>query len=300
MADPYFAKFPTITYGDKFVKDLTKRVVVEQPVELPVDVHPYTIQDYLRADHVAELYYEDSRVDWLIYLTNDIIDPYGDWFLSPSQLEEILKEKYGSVERAHKTILYYENNWYNSPDQEISVSQYENVIPASWRKYYSPNFGRRHEVLSYSRKKTDTRVNTNRTIDYSVTLDGDEAFALGEKVDFRRTGQDAQVGTGELVFSNSSVVRVRSVSGDVAANSTATKTIVGEDSGAEATASSFTVTHENFSLEEGVFWSAVTAYDVEVERNEKRKHLRLIDRDAYQLVVNRVEELLDGGSDTTE
>lgn len=299
MTDPYFAKLPTITYQDRFVKDITRRIDVSQMRELPVDLYPYTIRDFLRADQVAELYYEDPFVDWLIYLVNDVVDPYGQWYMTDDELAEILKKKYGSVEKAKKKVVYYENNWW-STDQSISVSHYESVIPESWKKYYSPNFGLRGEILSYARKRSDTRVNTNRTIDHAISYSEGNSFTIGEIVGFKTSGQDSTVGVGEVVFSNSSVLRVQSVSGDVYANSSATKDVVGEDSGTNATSTFSNVVHENFTTDEGSFWSAVYAYDVEVEKNEKRKNIRLIDKDVYQLALNRIEDLLGPANSTVE
>lgn len=67
----------------------------------------YSIQEGERADVVAYKYYGDSTLDWLIMLTNNIIDPLYDWPLSYNNFIKYVRSKYGNVETAQSTIHEY-------------------------------------------------------------------------------------------------------------------------------------------------------------------------------------------------
>ena len=65
------------------------------------------MEDGERADITAFRAYEDYTLDWLIYLTNDIIDPMFDWPLSQITLEKYIAKKYGSISTAQATVHEY-------------------------------------------------------------------------------------------------------------------------------------------------------------------------------------------------
>ena len=298
----YFEQFPTRFYTqfDKryLCKDITRRVKIEDSqLNSPFIFYPYEISNNLRSDLVAEYYYDNSQMDWFIYLSNGIIDPYYGWYLTPEQLDTLIIQKYGSLEQAFKRILFYRNNW--AIDQtEITPQYYLNTLPLSWKKYFSPNWGPNNKIISYSRKKQDSMTNTNRILQYSIANTSSFAFTSGEFVDIKIVGQDATVGVGEVILSNTSVLRIKNVSGNTTANSTVLKTIVGESSSANCLANSVSTIVENFSEDEGVFWSAISAYDYEIEQNEQKKQLRIMGREYAPSAINNIREKIQEDVDT--
>ena len=298
----YFEQFPTRFYKEfdktSLCKDITRRVKIEDSqLNSPFLFYPYEISNNLRSDLVAEYYYSDSQLDWLIYLSNGIIDPYYGWYLTQDQFDSLVIQKYGSLELAIKRILFYRNNW--AIDQsELSVSYYQNTLPFSWKKYYSPNWGPSNRIVSYSRKKQDTTTNTNRILQYSISNTSSFAFQPQEFVDIKIVGQDASVGVGEVIFANSSVLKIKNVSGNTSANSTVLKTIVGESSSANCLANSVSIIAENFSEDEAVFWSPISAYDYEMEQNEQKKQLRILGNDVVYEAINNIREKIQEDVDT--
>lgn len=273
--EKYFQKFPEIYYKNVRTKDLSRRVKIsEETRRMPNIFYPLEINSGLRPDVLADAYYEDPEIDWLVYLTNTIVDPYYGWYLNEEEFLEFINDKYGSFETANKLIKYYRNNWFGD-DTEISVAYYDNVLPYDLKKYYSPNFGQGSKVMSYSRKKVDWVMNTNKILQYNISLSSNIVFLAGELIDIRYTGED--VGTGEVVFGNTSTIIIKNVSGNTSANTTHTKQIVGETTGAEATADFVYVLQELISNAEARFWEPVTMYEYEVEVNEAKKHLQIID-----------------------
>jgi hypothetical protein len=297
MPEKYFQKFPNIFYSNTLCKDITRRVkVVENEKVSPYIFYPFEIKHQLRSDTIAEYYYEDPELDWFIYHCNNIIDPYYQWYLDDYKMQSLMIDKYGSIETAQKRIKFYRNNWYTD-DKRISVSFYNNNLANTHKQYYEPVYGVGLKVLEYQRKQELTVTNTNRILEYTITNNSSNAFEIGELVDIKATGTDTTIGTGEVVTSNSIMLRVQSVADNTHANSTILKDIVGETTGANATANDVTVLFENFTNSEGDFWTAVSFHDYEVECNEEKKNIRLISDDIHDLAVNeftlRLQEDVD-------
>jgi hypothetical protein len=54
------------------------------------------------ASEIAFKTYEDETLDWIIYITNNIIDPKYDWPLGYKEFNNFVIKKYGSVENASR------------------------------------------------------------------------------------------------------------------------------------------------------------------------------------------------------
>ena len=121
MADRYFDKFPTISYGNNNVVDITRRVALLEKISTdPFAFYPYDITSNERADQLSHRYYEDPYKSWILYLGNKIVDPYYEWYLSDDEFQEYIVNKYGSYVNAADKIKYYRNNWVNTEDITVS------------------------------------------------------------------------------------------------------------------------------------------------------------------------------------
>jgi len=91
----YFEKFPTINYAGRNVKDISRRVnFMKKTVSNPYVFLPYTIEEGDRPEDVAYYYYGSTDYTWLIYLANNILDPYHNWPLSQENFDQYLIQKY--------------------------------------------------------------------------------------------------------------------------------------------------------------------------------------------------------------
>jgi hypothetical protein len=152
--------------------------------------------------------------------------------------------------------------------------------------------------MSWGRKEDDTITNTNRIVEYTITSNANaNTFNVGEQIDVKITGFTEKVGAGEIVVANSSVLLVQSMSGNTSANSTHTKTIVGETNSANVTVNGVTILYENFPEDEEKFWTPISYYDYEVELNEAKKTIRLVDSGVHQLLVDEFARKLRDGVD---
>ena len=279
MPARYFGTFPIIEYANTSCRDLSRRVGLTNKALLePTLFYPFEIQDGLRADVLAHSYYEDSYYDWLIYITNGIIDPYYDWNLSETDFQSFIAKKYGSTELALKKVHHYELNW-SEDDINISNSYFES-LPEKLKKYYVPNYGYNTKIISYKRRREDWITNTNKVIQFDITLqDSNVVFTVGEVVDIKDNSNNV-IGGGEVVMSNTTAIIIHHISGNTSSNNIA----YGETSTANATIDVSTTLVENLTDDEYVFWNPVSLYDYERAKNETNKHVRLIDAN-YSLEI---------------
>ena len=182
----YFQKFPTVSYNDYVVRDISARTKLSQYlIETGVALLPYTVKEGERADSIASFYYKDPYYAWAIYLVNGIIDPYSEWPKDSQALENYIETKYGSVEVARDTVLRYEVDW-ASDTTLLSPAQYE-ALPQVNKKYWSPQYGYNREVINYYRRKLDWSLNNNRLDQITVISNNSvnslsEAFTIGERL----------------------------------------------------------------------------------------------------------------------
>lgn len=111
----YFDNFPTINYDLKkngkptVLTNLFKRYkIVDAFKKQNAVYYNYNVQDGERPDVIAAKYYEDASLDWVILLTNNIIDPQWDWPLDRRSFENYIIKKYGSLSSAYSTTHHYE------------------------------------------------------------------------------------------------------------------------------------------------------------------------------------------------
>lgn len=271
----YFQRFPTLYYNNMLCKDITRRVKLNPETRKNIDVfYPVEIQAGFRSDQLAEAYYEDAEMDWMIYLANEIVDPYYGWYMDEHNFNEFILKKYGTIGHAQRKIKYFRNNWYADPN-EISPTYYENTLPYLARKYYDPVYGPKSKILSYKRKEVDWTTNTNKILQFNIHLETGEQFSPEEFIDIKYSGE--VVGTGEVIAANSTALIVHHVTGNTSANTSAPKTIVGVTSSANGTATEVLTLQENFTNAEARFWANVSYYDWELEKNEAKKHIEVID-----------------------
>ena len=106
----YFSDFAAIEYQGKIAKNLMQRPEIKKQIlGDPNTFYDFTVKEDLRPDQVAYLYYDDPNLVWLVFLANNIVDPYYGWPLTQHQLEDFIISKYGTVDIAKAKILHYKH-----------------------------------------------------------------------------------------------------------------------------------------------------------------------------------------------
>lgn len=290
VIEKFFNKIPTIYYGGLQCLDLTRRITIEGKQKENVNLfNPLELQAGLRADHISDAYYNDAELDWMLYLANDIVDPYYEWFLDENEFQAYILDKYGSVEYAMKKVKFYRNNW-PSDDTQVPVEFYNTNMANYEKQYWSPIYGAGANVIAFERKKQNWVQNTNEVVEYKISLNLSNEFQRGEIVDFY-VGLEP-VGTGECIEANATHLIVQSTSGNTVANTTYHKVIVGETSGAAANSEASEIRVTVISKLEAKYWDPVTLFDWEVEQNEAKKILNVVDKDIVYDLSEQVREKL--------
>ena len=95
MTVRYFRHFPSLRYSDKAMTNITKRIQLKENfISSPFAYLPLTVNDGEKPEEIAYLYYGDTSYVWLIYLANDIIDPYWQWPLTQQNLDKFIEDQY--------------------------------------------------------------------------------------------------------------------------------------------------------------------------------------------------------------
>lgn len=294
MPERYFDKFQVINYANTIAVNLTQRSVVLNSVySSPNLYYLYNIKPYERPDTIADEYYQDQYMSWILYLTNKMVDPYYDWNLDQDTFDAFIVKKYGSYENASSKIKYFRNNWYTQPDP-ISVSQYTNIVSAngSLARYYNPTYldDTKNTIPNgYIRKREDWEYNTNRVVSYAVA--NGSAFVSDEIVNV--TFSANSTGRGQVSFSNSSTVILQHLfdstsNGTITANSY----LYGRESKANTVFTSVTSLANNIPSSESTYWDPVTYFQYELEINEKNKSIQVLDKRYSTKISKELKRLM--------
>ena len=97
-SSPYYTEATNIMVRQKVIDAIKNKIVT---------LYPYRVEDGDRPDIIATLYYGSPSFTWLIFMINDIKDPYYDWPLTTIEWESFMKAKYGTLEAAQTTVHEY-------------------------------------------------------------------------------------------------------------------------------------------------------------------------------------------------
>ena len=112
---PYlFRSFPQVNYSLKknknfeLLTNITLRFKVRDIIKNRTAIYfDYVVKDSDRPDIIASKYYDDPTLDWIIFLVNDIVDPYYDWPLNDESFDSYMRTLYRSTAKAKTTIYEY-------------------------------------------------------------------------------------------------------------------------------------------------------------------------------------------------
>lgn len=154
----FFKPFPTVSYDLKknnkpaILTDVTVRFKIQEILQNRTAVYyEYNVKDGERPDIIAFKYYKDPSLDWVILLTNNIIDPFYDWPLDSASFDRYIRAKYGSPSVAQSTVHHYEKilNTQSTlfdgtviPERTVIVDQatYNGLAPTARRIVYNYDY----------------------------------------------------------------------------------------------------------------------------------------------------------------
>ena len=256
----YFDRFPIVDYDGDIAKNILARVDFTDKTKKDIySTFEFTLEEgFERPDLLSYNYYGSSKFDWMIYLTNNIVDPYYDYYKSAEDFKSYMETKYGSNSNARSITLFYRLNWHED-ERTITVQQYEALVAdetANARKYWKPKLTNTGAVIGYERIKEDWTVSTNKVLSLSLTV-SPSGFAVGDRV--TQTSTEAYA-TVDYIDLENNTLTVKHVNGTFTVN---------EAEGIKE----ITLISQNIPEAEAEYWYAVNAYDDEQETNELKRNV---------------------------
>ena len=153
----YFRNVPNFEYVNRLpeshssseyieVKNLFKRGKIRDDIFKDVTYFTkYSIQGDDRPDNVAFQVYQDSKLDWVVLLSNNIINIQDEWPLTQQSFENYLLNKYENQQNIHGIHHYESKEIKNSVGATILKKGLE--VPKDFSiKFFDANLGSYTEV----------------------------------------------------------------------------------------------------------------------------------------------------------
>ena len=127
----YFRQVPNFEYvsrdiGDKYiseyipVKNLFKRGKLREDIFGNLSFfEKYSIIGDERPDNVAFKFYDEETLDWVVLLSNNILNIQSEWPMTQTTFEQVMLERYGTMEAA---VKYYKDLGISVNESEIALT----------------------------------------------------------------------------------------------------------------------------------------------------------------------------------
>ena len=138
MPNPYFSNLGDFLYVNRtedgrkesdfsLVKNLFKRAKLREDLFQDLTFFTkYSIIGDDRPDNVAHEVYGDATLDWVVLISNNIINIQSEWPMSQADFNTYVTEKYDSEEILYSGIHHYES-------REVKASDGTIIIPSGIR-----------------------------------------------------------------------------------------------------------------------------------------------------------------------
>lgn len=169
----YFKYFPRIEYNNVQSFNIVSRAKILEDIIRRYSVfYKYTVNQDERPDQVSFKYYDSEQYTWLVFLSNQIFDPYFQWVLTEKELENYIISKYNiTLQESLNKILHYKFegiqtrieegfdttgeradiiDWKMSPTTYNYLSQIDSTRIIGWKPVY---------VYDYEQEENDKRRN---------------------------------------------------------------------------------------------------------------------------------------------
>ena len=149
MANRYFRNIPDFEYVNRTkdgqfisnytqVKNFFKKGKLREDLFQDLTVfEKYSIRGDDRPDNVANEIYGDPTLDWVVLLSNNIINIYNEWPLNQQAFESYVLDKYKTLEKLDE-VHHYESNEVKDSSGVIIFPKGVRVSAAQSVSYFEP------------------------------------------------------------------------------------------------------------------------------------------------------------------
>lgn len=150
MATPYFRQIPDFSYVSRIsdakkisqyvdVKNFFRRAKLRSDIDGKLEFfQQYLIIGDERPDNIAYKYYGESTLDWVILISNNILNLQSEWPMPQKLFDEYLLEKYKSYDELNK-IRHYETKLVKNSDGITILPEKLKVTSSYTVTFYDSN-----------------------------------------------------------------------------------------------------------------------------------------------------------------
>ena len=167
----YFDSFPIIQYGStdgtiKNVTNLLRRVAIRSKVKTNAALFDtYDVKNGETPEIIADKFYDDPELHWVIMLVNNVTDRYHEWPMNEQQFSTFVNEKYSNPDGIHhheitqesgdtkQTIEVYDPDLISS-----DTDAYTSATPITNREYEESEQDRKRKIRLLDPEVVDTFV----------------------------------------------------------------------------------------------------------------------------------------------
>lgn len=305
----YFRSIPDFEYIDPSpdasisdylkVKNLFKKSKIREDIFGNLTYFTkYNVVGNERPDQIAEKFYEDASLDWVILLSNNIIDLRNEWPLDNFSFNEVMLDKYGNYETLY-SAHHYET-------VEVKDSSGVTVLPAGitiqnqWKT--NGNF-----VQANSKQITQIAAIGGTTVSVTMGFGGLKNLKVGNQVTISGVSNEYD-GTFKVV-STSIIVSPPPLAEEITVAFTYQLSTVPETSQPtlNGTERVTTIVYDGSILGNTYYFEyhdqgmmkrlsstsvlkEITNYDYEINLNNKKREIFILKPNYLGIILNDVEE----------
>jgi len=306
MTNSYFRQVPNLDYVNRntnardisnyiTVKNLFKRGRLRPDIfENLTYFEKYSIKGDDRPDSVAQEYYDDPTLDWLVLLANNITNVQSEWPLPQSSLDEFLLEKYGTYDKLFSGIHHYETiEIKNTKGAVILKGGLE--TPNTWKT--NGNFIQAINTKVTQISGTESKIAT-------VTMNnGIKDLKVGDEVLIQNVSTDVYNGrfpvtevlaVGDVVirfkYTLSEIPSVQNPS--IGGTEQVTFTVKGEVGTGNAHYYEFFDNGSYHTIPVANMIQSVTNYEYELKKDEEKRNIYLLKNNFLNVIFNDMDEIM--------
>lgn len=127
MATKYFENFPIVEYDGQKIRDISRRnTFIKNVTTNPFAFQPYTVHEGERPEDIAQFYYGSTDYTWVVYLSNNIVDPYHEWPKATEDFNNYLIDKYRDQSGLEGNDIL---DWTREESDENIIYYYREIDP---------------------------------------------------------------------------------------------------------------------------------------------------------------------------
>tara|TARA_Y100001938_G_scaffold150202_1_gene240063 strand:- start:56 stop:1045 length:990 start_codon:yes stop_codon:yes gene_type:complete len=305
MTQSYFKQVPDFEYvnrtkGNKdisnyiTVKNLFKRGKIRSDIFGNLSFFTkYNIIGDERPDNIAFKEYGNSNLDWVILLSNNILNVQNEWPLPQTSLDEILLEKYGTYDKLH-SIHHYET-------VEIKNTKGGIILPGGLE---TPNKWRTNGNYIQAINTKITQITGTESKVATVTMNnGIKNLTVGDEVLIQNVSESAFNGrfpVTEILKVGDVIIRFKYVLPSIPENKQpeilgteqVTFTVAGNIGTGNAYYYEYYDDNSYHTIPAANMTQEVTNYQYEMKKEDAKRNIYLLKPDYLNIIFNDLDDIM--------